>query len=369
MNGILVCKGESTTKNIGDYIQSVAQEQFWKHVDCYVEREALNTIDSLEPINVIMNGWYMWNPNNFPPSRSINPLFVSMHVNSKIEHEFFRTEVVDYLKKYEPIGARDKGTQRMLERHGVKSYFSACLTLTLGMTYKAEKKNEKIIFVDPYIFRKETPKLIAKSLAKACWHLLKHPLKTHRLTKKINYDITRISNYSRWLDRHLSMASFYNTYCRLFSDEMLFNAEYVSHTISNVGVSDEEKMQLARDLIKQYSEAKLVVTSRIHAALPCLGVGTPVIFIPSEGLDTTRENAGRFDGLEDLFNVIRWRKGKLYVEFEPINNNLRDGKIYSTIKLENPKTYEKYRDQLVNDVKVWRDSIQKNTPPQLSKNS
>ena len=353
MNGILVCGGESTTKNIGDYIQSVAQEQFWRHVDCYVEREALNTIESSEPINVIMNAWYMWKPQNFPAASCINPLFVSMHVNSKIEREFFRTEVVDYLKKYEPIGARDKGTQRMLERHGVKSYFSACLTLTLGMTYKTEKKSDKIIFVDPYIFRKETPRLIVKSLIKACWHLLKHPMKIHRLAKKTNYNFTRISNYSRWLDRHLCMASFYNTYCRLFSDEMLFNAEYVSHTISNVGVTDDEKMQLARDLIKRYAEAKLVVTSRIHAALPCLAVETPVIFIPSEGLDATRENAGRFDGLEDLFNVIRWRNGELFVESESIKNNLINGKIFTTIKLDNPKTYEKYRDQLIKDVKEW----------------
>lgn len=353
MNGILVCKGESPTKNIGDYIQSVAQEQFWKHVDCYVEREALNTIESREPIKVIMNGWYMWNPNNFPPTSCINPLFVSMHINSKIEHEFLRTEVVDYLKKYEPIGARDKGTQRMLERHGVESYFSACLTLTLGMTYKTEKKNEKIIFVDPYIFRKETPKLIAKSLVKACWHLLKHPLKTHRLAKKINYDITRISNYSRWLDRHLCMASFYKMYREVFDDDFLFNAEYVSHSINNVGVSNDDKMEMARELICKYAKAKLVVTSRIHAALPCLGIETPVIFIPSQGLDSTRENAGRFEGLEDFFHIIRWENNKLTVESPEIIKQVGDGKIYRGIEVNNPDKYISYRDQLAQKVEAF----------------
>lgn len=41
-----------------------------------------------------------------------------------------------------------------------------------------------------------------------------------------------------------------------------------------------------------------MVTSRIHAALPCLAFGTPVIFIkPNRGVS-------RFDGLTDFFNMF-----------------------------------------------------------------
>ena len=364
MNGLLKCSGISAEKNIGDYIQTVAQEQFWDKVDCYVEREELNTVHSDEKINVIMNGWYMWQPKNFPPTKCINPLFVSLHINSKIEKEFFRPEVIDYLKQHEPIGARDKGTQRMLERHGINSYFSACLTLTLGNTYKTEEKNGKIIFVDAYIFRKESPKLITKSLLKATWHFLKHPVKTHRLALKIDYEPTRISRYSRWLDRHLCMATFYEVYSKLFDDQLLFEAEYVSHTVKNVGITDDEKMQLARELIRLYSGAKLVITSRIHAALPCLAVETPVIFIPSEGLNATRENAGRFDGLEELFNVVRWTDGGLVTACEKIKKSLMRGKITKDINIQNPKTYEVYRDKLNETVRGWcNNPNKKNIPP------
>ena len=42
-NGVLVCAPSSLYKNIGDYVQSVAQEQFLPKTDCYVEREALNS--------------------------------------------------------------------------------------------------------------------------------------------------------------------------------------------------------------------------------------------------------------------------------------------------------------------------------------
>ncbi len=350
MNGLLKCSGSSTTKNIGDYIQTVAQEQFWDKVDCYVERESLNTFHCDGTVNLIMNGWYMWNPRNFPPSKCINPLFVSVHINPKCSKEFFSSATIEYLKKHEPIGARDKGTQSLLEQHGIKSYYSSCLTLTLGLKYKTDEKNGKVVFVDPYIFRKETPKLIAISLVKACYHLLKHPLKTHRLAKKIKYNPTQISNYCQWLDRHLCMASFYEIYSKVFDDDVLFHADYISHSICNVGVTDDEKMQHARDLIKFYAGARLVVTSRIHAALPCLGVETPVIFIPSVGLDSTRENAGRFEGIEEFFNVIRWIDNKLEIESDEINKSLIDGKITDDFHIENSGLYKPYRDQLISTV-------------------
>ena len=369
MNGLLKCSGSSTTKNIGDYIQTVAQEQFWDQVDCFVEREELNAFQSAEDVSVIMNGWYMWKPQNFPPSACINPLFVSVHINPKCAKDFFGRATIEYLKKHEPIGARDRGTQALLEQHGIKSYYSSCLTLTLGLKYKTDEKNGKVIFVDPYIFRKETPKLIAKSLAKACVHWLKHPIKIHRLAKKILYNPTRLSSISPWLDRHLCMASFYEIYSKLFDDDLLFNAEYISHTVCNVGVTDDDKMQQARNLVKLYAGAKLVITSRIHAALPCLGVETPVIFIPSSGLDATRENAGRFDGIEDLFNVIRWKNGRLEVISDSVKTQLHDGRIGNNICLNNPENYKTYRDYLIEIATAFcadnqeRVNELKNTPP------
>lgn len=346
MNGILKCSGTYITKNIGDYIQSVAQEQFWDKVDCYVEREELNSIHSNEVINVIMNGWYMWKPQNFPPSNCINPLFVSIHINPKCSTVFFSERTIAYLKRYEPIGARDKGTQILLEQHGIDSYYSSCLTLTLGLKYKTDYRTDKIYFVDPYIFRKESPKLIARSILKSFAHLIKHYRKAHKLANKIDYNITRISNYSRWIDKHLCMATFYEIYSKIFSDDLLFSADFITHNVDNKA-TDDEKMNQARKFIKMYAGAKMVITSRIHAALPCLGVETPVIFIPSIGLDSTRENAGRFDGIEEMFNVIRWENDKLLIKSNEIKNQLVDGFIDRSVILENPDTYIKYRDNLI----------------------
>ncbi|NQD72865.1 polysaccharide pyruvyl transferase family protein, partial [Sphingobacterium shayense] len=78
------------------------------------------------------------------------------------------------------------------------------------------------------------------------------------------------------------------------------------------------------------SRAKLVVTSRIHCALPCLAMGTPVIFLNGgfEGFGN-RFNS-RFEGLIDFFNRVDISeegeisnnfglKGKIEVGSLPVN--------------------------------------------------
>lgn len=83
MNGLLVVPPIcGNKKNIGDYIQSVAQEQFGNYIDCYVEREKIASFHSEEKTNLIMNGWFMWNAEQFPPSDCINPFlshFIFLH--------------------------------------------------------------------------------------------------------------------------------------------------------------------------------------------------------------------------------------------------------------------------------------------------
>ena len=58
---------------------------------------------------------------------------------------------------------------------------------------------------------------------------------------------------------------------------------------------------MAENLLNKYARAKLVITSRIHCALPCLALGTPVIFI--NGFDSFVDSC-RFDGILELFNRI-----------------------------------------------------------------
>lgn len=343
-NGLLICTGTGDTKNIGDYIQSVAQEQFYDYIDYYVEREHMDTFVSEEKVKVIMNAWFMWTPENFPPSPWIEPLCISMHIVPSIADIMLSEKSIIYLKKHEPIGARDKNTQRILEGKGVKSFFSGCLTLTLGLKYKSIEKNDSIFFVDPY-YELGNSKIKIFKYIKALFFYARYRKKSLKICESfVLEEASRLKIISYRLDLLAHAASFYASYTKAFSDDILLNAKFLSHVVNQAEFKgDDEKMEYARNLIRIYAKAKLVVTSRIHCALPCLGVETPVIFVNSIGLTNGEKRGGsngRFEGLIELLNTF------VYTE-NGVMNTLKNGKINMQNIPSNPKTYIPLRDNLI----------------------
>lgn len=356
-NGLLVCAGSGSVKNIGDYIQSVAQEQFYDQVDTYVEREALDTFSSDEKTNVIMNAWFMWNPEHFPPSPSINPLFISMHIVPSIANRMLSPSVISYLKQYEPIGARDMGTKAILEQYGVQSYFSGCLTLTLGLKYKDDEKDDTIYFVDPYYELGRGKKLFRGcNILLACFFLVRYYFRILPLKSKFVCEFhTRLNNWSPVIDKMLHLASFYDAYSKVFNDEVLYSAHYIKHEVlqSQFHYSNDEKMEYARSLVRKYAKAKLVVTSRIHCALPCLGVETPVIFVTSDNLEQgvgRGGSNGRFGGLIDLLNLMIWTPSGVKILTESLYRSLYKGKVSMLSKICNSKLYKPICNSLIYSV-------------------
>lgn len=359
MNGLLVCTGFGKYKNIGDYIQTVAQEQFFETTDCYVERERLNTFKSGNRVRLIMNGWFMWEPDNFPPSDDIDPLFISFHIVPRIAEKLLTPQSIAYLKKYEPIGARDYNTKKILEEHGIKSYFSGCLTLTLGLKYKSShQRDNQIYFVDPYY---EIGGGKMHNSAKRFIIAFGQLIRNYRVVKKVNETFvpewqSPVSRISEKLDHILMAASFYDTYSKVFSDDMLLHAHYIKHNLpQSMFDGDDDKMQCARDLILKYARAKMVITSRIHCALPCLGLETPVIFVTSEELngDNVR-SAGRFDGLLNLMHTMTWTPRQLMVNSSELKDLLKKaGKIGRNTDFINPANYEEIKNKLIDRVTAW----------------
>ena len=102
MKNALMLVGTYPWINVGDYIQAIAASQFFDHVDMYIEREHLNSYKG-EPVNMIMNGWFMHHPENWPPSNFIHPLFVAFHINSSVEESMLSDESIAFLKLHDPI--------------------------------------------------------------------------------------------------------------------------------------------------------------------------------------------------------------------------------------------------------------------------
>lgn len=264
--------------NLGDYIQSIAARQFLPkpYDEVLIDRDTLKYYNGPRA-KMIMNGWYFLDKNNEVCSDKIDPVFVSVHINN--DEEDVSQTTIDYLKKHEPIGCRDYYTQKLLSKRGVNAYFSGCLTTTLDKTYKVDdsERTEDIIFCD----------------YKIGWY------------KEADEQLKKLKKYD------------FN------------NVVYTNHDVSK-NLTDKGRFEITDELLKKYARAKLVVTTRIHCALPCLALGTPVILINSH------YDKKRFDGLYSLLNTIGINENGNF-EFKVNTDN---------DKVVNSKEYLKYAEKL-----------------------
>ena len=225
------------TDNIGDDIQTYAAIKYLPHIDYYIDRENLSCFvpKQKEYVSMIMNGWYIHNKLAWPPSPYINPLLISMHFkdleDTDVGDSYLKGYGGEFLKKYAPVGARDTETMKRLEKNEIETYFSGCMTLTLEK-FPRIKKRKKISLVD------------------------------------IEEDIIKKVKENTEMD-----------------------IEVLSHSINQIEAEKmtvEERMNKVENLLKKYQEARLVITNRLHVALPCVALGTPVIVLHKEFFDEDR---------------------------------------------------------------------------------
>lgn len=261
--GVIVYKDSN---NIGDDIQSYAASCLLPQVDYYIEREHLDVFRPAEPepVNVIMNGWFLYNKLGWPVSPCINPLYISMHFSVSdpldIRELFLQGLGREDLLAHGPIGCRDKETQSFLEENHIPTWFSGCVTLTLNPI--GEKK------VAPYICLTNVSSEVEAYVRK---------------------------NYPQLEIRVISQGA---------------------PGMVDAGASWEQRFHNAKELLQVYQNASAVITTRLHCAMPCLALQTPVLLLSEESI----EERGRFDGLSELAHhaaVEEYLAGK--VDFDLLN--------------------------------------------------
>lgn len=359
MYGILIREGigRGSLKNIGDYIQSIAQRQFIKGEEtCLVDIERLSEFHSDKKVNLIMNGWFTWDCSKFLPPQCINPLFISFHLTPPKEAEFFTPEITAYLKQHEPIGTRDVLTMEIMKKHGIEAYMTGCLTLTLGRDYRqTTEHNGKIFIVDPYVELGGDNSLnLILRIIKSFIFLYKYYRKVCILYKKnINLGMTRVAHISKRLDKLLMVASYYAVYSKRFSDEILLEAEYSTALVDNY-MSNDEKFILAEKMLHEYANARFVLTSRLHVSFPCIALHTKNIFVmPS--LKTEEKDVKRYSGrlkdMGDVITVMELDCGKII----NTQDNLPDIIDMSNLP-EIKQGYKKYEKLLIEKIKAFMSS-------------
>jgi len=157
---------------------------------------------------------------------------------------------IDYLKKQAPFGCRDYDTLDFFRNHGIEAYFSGCLTLLIKNPNIGRRHTENIYLVD------------------------------------VKSEFTQILPL-----------------------EVQEKAITVTHNMKDTNMYDSlARFTAAYQLMETYASAKLVITQRIHCALPCVAMGTPVIFINSSvmpgGGGTKTKSSSRTVGLTPLFHTV-----------------------------------------------------------------
>lgn len=325
----------SNVNNIGDYIQGLASSCFLPQNDGFINREKLKDYEG-EECKMIMNGWYMHHPEQWPPSEKIHPLFVAFHINSSVANRMLSEEGIAYLKKHQPIGCRDQYTTDLLRDKGIDAYFSGCMTLTLGNTYHSDNKDDKTYFVDPVIPKPNGVFVLINVLILTL---------NYSVIKELS---SRLYEGDTSFKKLIRTAGFFRLYSKIFTKDFLLDSEYINQESSKYTSgfnSDEERLKEAERLVRMYAKAKLVVTKRIHCALPCLGLGTPVIFTAKD--KESEISACRFGGLIDLFNVVYCSNKGLDTSFV-INEKINK----STI-VENKDLWKPLSEELTNRCKEF----------------
>jgi lipopolysaccharide biosynthesis glycosyltransferase len=70
------------------------------------------------------------------------PFFFSIHINN---NRILTPHVLSVFRKYSPIGCRDINTLRLLRSHDIPSFFSGCVTKTIGMNLSKITTKKKLL--------------------------------------------------------------------------------------------------------------------------------------------------------------------------------------------------------------------------------
>jgi lipopolysaccharide biosynthesis glycosyltransferase len=193
---------------------------------------------------LISNGWFMHRnfkgPVDFPYPKNVLPLMISFHIQ---DPDVLTEDVVKELKRIEPIGCRDWTTLYRLRDFGIKSFFSGCVTTTVGQVLPPATGT--------------TANKLAQVEAKI------------DETKYLGWQV----------------------------DEFIQVGEQVRSFDLVDGIED------ARQMLATYADYREVVTSRLHCYLPARSMGLPVDFKPKNLSDVRFEGLINLD--ESAFNKIR----------------------------------------------------------------
>ncbi|MFD1702630.1 polysaccharide pyruvyl transferase family protein [Methylopila henanensis] len=228
-----------STYNIGDDIQSYAALARLPRLDALIARDRM-AIEALDgPHLAIFNSWFKQGQDYRTPHPSIEPALFGFALGAD---KLLTSAWKPWLAARDPIGARDLDSAELLRATGLAADWVGCLTLFIGrgLPPVPEDQRRGVLIVD----------------------LPDEAIAAH-VPARLREGAEVISNFLPPLTQ---------------GDPLMRYAA------------------LAR-LLERLRTARLVITRRLHVALPCVGFGTPVVALPDRGISNALR---RFSGFRDF---------------------------------------------------------------------
>jgi len=238
--------------NVGDYMQLAGIMRAYKRLGITeeeiieIERNQLSLYDGeyvILPMTAAFIAVHGTQP--FPLSEKIIPIFIGFFTAD----ESIAIEIAKY-EKFGPFGCRDLVTMQIIRNQGVQAYMSGCLSICFEKRTETPKNGKVYLGEPPEKLREYIPREYMENAVELP--------KAYRAMKDCGYS-----------DDNANMAK-----------------------------------QYARDLVTELkNNAKLVITRRLHLALPCVGMGIPVIL--AHECDSGLVEECRFAGLDKIIRVYK----------------------------------------------------------------
>lgn len=254
--------------NMGDYVQTIAVKQIldtlYQSDYIWYDRDSISCFklpasDVNKIVCCIMQGWFSYSY-NFLPSSDILPVWIGTHFTSNTQSFIRKVLVVNPNYFSSPVGCRDLFTLNFCRKNHINSYFSRCLTLT-------------------------------------------YPSRDHNIQANKVYIVDVPDSIIKYIPKNIR------------NDAILCNQK-------NVYVHNEywtESLKRTQNQLNEYKKnARLVITTALHCACPCIAMGIPVILIAENPI----ENSSRFSALSGILNPIlitELKENKINWDPEPID--------------------------------------------------